>query len=296
MPVSELGGGLFRVTHPLPFGLDHVHCYALAGADGLTLVDTGLDDEATRESWRAALAELGGLPVARIVLTHFHPDHLGASAWLAEETGAAEVVQGALDARSAAAAWGSERDTAAYERYLAGHGMPPEHVERALAAQRRIPVAPAAPTRLVDEGDTLELAGETFRVLVLPGHADGHIALFGERSGRLIGGDVVLDPITPNIGRWHAAAADPLADYLVTLGRLGGSSVPRSSTRGTGGRSTTRAAERRRSPRTTGSGSTSTSGCSVHGRSRPTRCRSASGATATERTSDGSRSPRPSRT
>src|SRR5207253_7798793 len=81
-------------------------------------------------------------------------------------------------------------------------------------------VALAEPTRRVVEGDTVELGGETFRVLVLRGHADGHIALLGERTGRLFGGDVVLQTITPNVGAWPDSRPDPLADYLETLDRV----------------------------------------------------------------------------
>ena len=55
-------------------------------------------------------------------------------------------------------------------------------------------------------------------MLVLPGHADGHIALLGSHSGRLFGGDVLLNEITPNVGRWEDNEPDPLGRYLETLG------------------------------------------------------------------------------
>jgi glyoxylase-like metal-dependent hydrolase (beta-lactamase superfamily II) len=62
--------------------------------------------------------------------------------------------------------------------------------------------------------------GGEWRVLHLPGHADGHIVLHHRESGRLIGGDVLLDEITPNVGRWPDTAADPLGRYLQTLERV----------------------------------------------------------------------------
>ena len=56
---------------PLPWALDHVHCYAVAGADGWTMVDAGLARaETTLRWWEEALAELGPEPLsARLVLT-----------------------------------------------------------------------------------------------------------------------------------------------------------------------------------------------------------------------------------
>ena len=98
--------------------------------------------------------------------------------------------------------------------------MPIDDAERSAGEEDELPIAPVEPTHLVDEGDTLDLAGEPFEVLVLPGHADGHIALLGRHSGRLFGGDVLLDEITPNVGRWDDNEPDPLGRYLETLARI----------------------------------------------------------------------------
>jgi glyoxylase-like metal-dependent hydrolase (beta-lactamase superfamily II) len=217
--VTELEPGLVQVTMPLPWALDHVHCYALAGADGWSLIDTGLGTEATLGWWDEVLHGLGRPPVARLVLTHYHPDHLGASGGLAELTGAGEVVQGRLDRALAVAAWEGD-DDAGFERYLRDHGMPAELAAASTRAEGGTAVRLATPTRLVEEGDLVMLGGERYRVLHLPGHADGHIALLGEDGGRLLGGDVLLDEITPNVGRWPDTARDPLGRYLATLERI----------------------------------------------------------------------------
>jgi glyoxylase-like metal-dependent hydrolase (beta-lactamase superfamily II) len=219
--LSELDGGIVRITMPLPWALDHVHCYAVAGPAGWTLIDCGLGTAATLEWWQQALGRLGDRPVEQVVITHYHPDHIGASAGLVELTGAAEVVQGTADRRLAVEAW-IEDDGGAFERYLADHGMPAEMAADSASAESRTSVHPASPTRLVCEGDTIDLGDEPYRVLELPGHADGHIALLGLRSRRLFGGDVLLDEITPNVGRWPDTAVDPLGRYLETLGRLSG--------------------------------------------------------------------------
>jgi glyoxylase-like metal-dependent hydrolase (beta-lactamase superfamily II) len=209
-----------QVTQPLPWALDHVHCYAVDDADGWTLIDTGLGTAGTGRRWEEALAQLGHPRVKRIVITHYHPDHIGASTRLAELTGAEEIVQGTRDRELTVRTWLDLASGDRFQRYLITNGMPVEDAERSVGEEDALPIAPVEPTRLVDEGATLDLAGEPFDVLVLPGHADGHIALLGRHSGRLFGGDVLLDEITPNVGRWDDNEPDPLARYLQTLTRI----------------------------------------------------------------------------
>ena len=217
--VTALGGGVHQVTLPLPWALDHVHCYALEDPDGWTIVDCGLGTPGTARRWAEALAELGSPFVRRIVVTHYHPDHVGAGRALQEFTGAAEVVQGAADWELTQRAWLHPAD-GAFEAYLRRNGMPEAEAAQSADDEGGIPVDPAEPTRLATEGDAVEIANERFLVLLLPGHADGHIALLGERTGRLFGGDVLLHDITPNVGRWEDTKPDPLWRYLATLERI----------------------------------------------------------------------------
>jgi glyoxylase-like metal-dependent hydrolase (beta-lactamase superfamily II) len=223
--VTSLGGGVHRVTLPLPWALDHVHCYALEDPEGWTIVDCGLGTPGAARRWKDALQRLGSPSVSRIVVTHYHPDHVGGSRALQELTGADEVVQGRDDWELTKRAWLRPAD-GSFEAYLRAHGMPEAEAANSARDEDALPVDPAEPTRLVEEGDALDIAGERYSVLVLPGHADGHIALLGERTGRLFGGDVLLHEITPNVGRWEDTKPDPLGRYLSTLGRIGDLAPP----------------------------------------------------------------------
>ena len=66
---------------------------------------------------------------------------------------------------------------------------------------------------LLREGDEVD----GWRVLELPGHADGHICL--ERDGVLVAGDHLLGVITPTVGLYPESRPDPLADYQASLRR-----------------------------------------------------------------------------
>jgi glyoxylase-like metal-dependent hydrolase (beta-lactamase superfamily II) len=211
-PTREVAEGIRRVTFALPLGIDHVHCYFLRGEDGWTLVDTGLGVEDPEAQWGAALAALDG-PVVRIVVTHFHPDHVGGAADVAELTGA-PVFQGRADYAQCVKAWDAGRGR--LMDFMRSHGLPAEEAARIQADSEglRGRVRYARDPNLLDPGDEVD----GWSVLHLPGHADGHIALL--RDGVLIAGDTILGGITPAVGLYPESRPDPLGDYLGSLRRI----------------------------------------------------------------------------
>src|SRR5207245_1669054 len=81
-------------------GSDHSHGYRLRSpTGGWTLVDTGLGVDDPEAVWAPVLAELDA-PVERVVITHFHPDHVGGARDAAEVTGA-PVLEGREDREQA---------------------------------------------------------------------------------------------------------------------------------------------------------------------------------------------------
>lgn len=206
----RLDDGIVRITFPLPLGIDHVHAYLLPAGDGGTLlVDTGLGLPGVEEDWAGVLAEIG-LP-DRILVTHFHPDHVGGAAIVSGLSGA-PVHQGELDYRHCERAWTAEAAERSWQ-HLIEHGMPADEADTVRTHQEQLTrfVRYARDPVVVAPGD--EIGG--WEVLHLPGHADGHLALL--RDGLLVAGDALLGGITPNVGLWPASAPDPLSDYLRSL-------------------------------------------------------------------------------
>ena len=209
--MDELAGGIRRVTLPLPQRPGHVHAYVLPGDDGWTVVDTGLGLPDARERWAA---ELDGLPgaVARIFVTHFHPDHVGAAADVAALTDA-PVLQGALDYEQCRLVWGGEEWSDVLAGWFGRHGVPADVTDE-LIGQGALykPFIRFQPDPVpLEAGD--DVGG--WRTVAAPGHADGQLMLL--RDGVLAAGDHLLDPITPTVGLWPESRPDPLADYLAAL-------------------------------------------------------------------------------
>jgi glyoxylase-like metal-dependent hydrolase (beta-lactamase superfamily II) len=211
----ELDAGIRRVTFALPLGIDHVHCYLLPGSGGgWTVVDTGLGLPDASELWEQTLAELEAA-VERVVITHFHPDHVGAAADVAALTGA-PVHQGSDDYEQCVRTWGELRSQEVMPEYLRIHGTP----EPEVASFREDAAAFAQLVRFARDPERLEPGDrlDGWDVLHLPGHADGHRALL--RDGILGAGDTLLGSISPNVGLYPDSRPDPLGDYLGSLDRI----------------------------------------------------------------------------
>ena len=83
--IKNVAPGIYWLRMPLPFQLNHINLWLIEEADGWTIVDTGINTDATRELWEKIFAEqLRGKPVIRVVATHLHPDHVGLAGWLCE--------------------------------------------------------------------------------------------------------------------------------------------------------------------------------------------------------------------
>lgn len=157
-----------------------LNSYLWLDADGVTLVDTGWPDSTALID--GALRALGRSrdDVVRIVLTHFHEDHVGAAAEIADGS-AAEVVAGAGDAGFVQGAQpGPLPRLTAGERTLREDLVEPPHGP------------PCRVDRQVYDGDVLDFAGGA-RVLGVPGHTPGSIAVHLPAVNAVLTGDAVAE-------------------------------------------------------------------------------------------------------
>ncbi len=159
----------------------------MASDAGAILIDTG-PSLSYGKALGALAQRITGKPVARIYITHLHPDHsFGNGAF-----GDSEIH--ALPATSAEL----ERDATGLED-----------------AMYRMLVGWMAGTKVVlpahtAQGGTLSFGGRDLELLALSGHSDGDLALLDRSTGTLIAGDLVFHnraPSTPHadFGAWLAS-------------------------------------------------------------------------------------------
>ncbi|MBC3760946.1 MBL fold metallo-hydrolase [Quadrisphaera oryzae] len=153
---------------------------------GATLIDTGPVGTFPRLLQTLAELDVTDTALQRVVLTHFHDDHTGAAAEVAEWSGA-EVVAGRADADVVRGLTTGPVPvlTAAEQQLFAA----------VTAAAGAGPVPRPEPCRVdreVEDGDVLDLAGGA-RVLALPGHTPGSIALHLPRLRAVLTGDTAAE-------------------------------------------------------------------------------------------------------
>lgn len=216
----EIAEGVLWLRLPLPMALDHVNAYALDEGDGWTLVDPGIDTPACRAALQSALdGPLAGKPVTRVLVTHYHPDHIGLAGWL--QVRGAELVTTRTSWLFARMLTLDEQPVPVAETldFWRRAGMTPDlHARR--ATERPFNFAdcvhplPLGFTR-IREGDRVVAGGRRWRVRIGEGHAPDHATLWSEDDELILGGDQLLPSISANLGVYATEPmADPVADWL----------------------------------------------------------------------------------
>jgi len=223
MKVDE---GVFLLKMPIPYALDHINLWLLRDGDGWTIVDSGFHCEEAVTIWEAVLTGFcNDEPIQKIVITHFHPDHVGMAQWLAHKTNSTIYMSQIefLTTQMACQTYSSQQKAVRCQ-YFSRFGLAQAEVnklqDRIGGYVTGVPEAPISYQRLID-GESLSINDEAWHLLQFSGHSPGHICLNNRQRKLLISGDQVLANISPNVSvNFYEAEANPLADYLASLSSL----------------------------------------------------------------------------
>lgn len=233
--VIALAEGIGWTRSPVPGSLNHINLWLLddgepgsgSGAGGVAIVDSGLNIAPAREAWETVIAgPLAGRTVTRILVTHFHPDHLGLAGSLVERFGVRLwMTRGEwLFARMLTS---DVRDAPPAEAfaYWRAAGWSEEQIaaEAAKGWGRFASVVSPVPLSYVrvQDGDRVRIGARDWRVVIGSGHSPEHACLLDEEGKLLIAGDQVLPRITSNVSlNLSEPEADPLGEWLDSIAKL----------------------------------------------------------------------------
>jgi glyoxylase-like metal-dependent hydrolase (beta-lactamase superfamily II) len=212
--IRRVDEDLTHITEPFADSFIRANLWYVRGRERDLLVDTGLGVASLRV---AARELLDGREVVAVA-THAHYDHTGGMhefdhRWIHPLDAIALVEPPKPLLRTADL-------PPVYVELMArqGYDVEGEFLTAYPSAEfspADFQIQPAPATRLVEDGDTLDLGDRSFEVLHLPGHTPGSIALWEESTGVLFSGDVVYDgPLLDEL------PGSNIKDYVRTMKRL----------------------------------------------------------------------------
>ncbi|MFP7297746.1 MBL fold metallo-hydrolase [Neobacillus niacini] len=195
--MAEWKDGIAKLTMPTPFKVGDVNAYLIKG-DRLTLVDAGIKTKASWNSFKAQLADLrlSTNDIEQVIITHHHADHVGMLDFLSDKI---EVYGHPLNERyiKPTEAFFQEQENFFREQFL-DFGLTEEYLPSISTLRQSFKYS--CNTSLTGElAEGMIPPGlREWQVIETPGHAQSQIALFREKDGILIGGDLILAHISPN--------------------------------------------------------------------------------------------------
>jgi len=212
----EVAAGIFWSRIALPFRLNHVNVYLIDDGSSWNILDTGLCNKATQETWEHLLGgPMAGRPISKIIVTHHHPDHVGLASWLADK-GGAEVVMSGTEYLLGLTYWLDSDAMKAdhYREFYRARGLERDIAESILnrSARYQSLTSPLPFSfRRVLHGDQLRLNARTLDVITGGGHAPEQMLLYCSDARVFFAADQVMLGITPNVS---VSPRNPNGDVL----------------------------------------------------------------------------------
>jgi glyoxylase-like metal-dependent hydrolase (beta-lactamase superfamily II) len=174
----DMGGGVTMLTEPHAHAYIRANIWHVRGADMDLVIDTGmglrpLKPELDIEPGRPLLA----------IATHIHVDHVGSLHEFADRAGP----------RVSATGFAAMSDEWTLAHMFRALEAPVSALPAAGWSAEDYRIEPAPLTRILDEGDMVDIGDRRFAVLHLPGHSPDSIGLFDETDGVLFSGDAIYD-------------------------------------------------------------------------------------------------------
>ena len=175
---TSIDARLVAYTEPFLNEYFRANFYHLKGRDRDLVVDAGMG----LAPLTPELDLTPGKPVLAVA-THIHADHVGSLHEFPERAGP----------RLEAEAFATMADRWTFADEFRALAEPVSALPRAGWKAEDYAIEPAPLTRILDEGDVVDLGDRRFTVLHLPGHSFGSIGLFDEHDGTLFSGDAIYD-------------------------------------------------------------------------------------------------------
>lgn len=175
--VAEFPNRIFRLREPALGPLHGSNMWLIAADRFSLLIDTGVGVAPLRP----VVAAISENPII-CLLTHGHYDHIGGAHEFSDRRTHRSEAAILADPNSRSAQWGGWLTRESFNR------IPAEDFDFASYS-----IKPAPPTRLVEDGDVIDLGGRRVTLMHAPGHSPGMICVLEPETGALFTSDALYD-------------------------------------------------------------------------------------------------------
>jgi glyoxylase-like metal-dependent hydrolase (beta-lactamase superfamily II) len=215
--------GILTILADEPNWPNSANIYVIPDENGFSLIDVGCggisSSERLREGLRHWQLKIGQLHT--VVLSHAHPDHMGAIGWILEEANPMVYVHHldmgpALDPRQLDVTFDIPLAKDCWAAFNRGNELKDFSILNYLDSSGCL-MSAAASVETMPTEDILHLSDFEFHVMHTPGHSPGHVSFFEKNRRILLAGDLV-----GKAPAWYVPAAGGVIGYLDSLAKLEG--------------------------------------------------------------------------
>lgn len=208
--IKKIDENIYIFDIPIPSGMVQVNSFLIRGEKGFTVVDTGSPAKEGMEIWEQIIAS--GIKLEKVVLTHFHIDHLGLARWFQEkyqipifisDIGYQEILKR------------RKNDTEKFIKHLfSQHGLPIDYLRKVEDFSYFYHFEPDGE---IKNGQSILLGDEPFESIWTPGHSADQFCFYNKKQEIMIVGDHILEKLSPVILIESQEDRNPLLNYFQSL-------------------------------------------------------------------------------
>lgn len=217
--IKEVTKDIYLLSIPIPL-MKQVNCYLFRGDKGFTLIDTGLFTKEGMEIWEDLISL--GFKIEKVVLTHFHIDHIGFAKWF-QEKHHVPVVISRLGYEEM-----NQRRKGVYTDWVIN--LFQEHdsfrfyqtvIENQIALEEQMMYAyEFEPDELLEDNQYIMLGKEMYETIWTPGHSPDHFSFYNHERKIMVIGDHIMNHLSPVILLESPTDVNPLRSYFDSLEKM----------------------------------------------------------------------------
>ena len=223
--LTKIASDLYWAHFELPFRLNHVNLFLIDTPEGILILDAGLKSDHSEEHWEALLnGPLKSKKFAGLLITHYHPDHIGMAGWLQKKLNIkCLTTEKELFTAKTFRSMPDDEYAKLFRNVFVRAGMSEEDIIAKGPATRlyKNRVYELPDFEIIKAGHEIVSNDGKWKVRTDSGHSPEHISLLDKERKLYLSGDFLLPRISPNISdNFFDPLDDRLGEYLKYLNEI----------------------------------------------------------------------------